>query len=355
MRNFHIIKRPGIASGRAVSYRVLAVILALCTGGLFLWLLGYNPISVYSTMMSGAFGTVTNVRETVKLCIPLCITALGITLAFKMHFWNIGAEGQICVGAIAASFFALNYAHLPSPLLYAIMALAAIVAGGLWGVIPAYFKARFDTNETLLTLMLNYVAIYFIQLLREGPWRDPASGFPKIPMFEKTARIPLVFGVHAGWIVALILVAATWVYLRYAKQGYELTVVGENVNTARYAGMNVKKIILRTMFISAAICGLAGMLQATGADKTLTESVAGGRGFTAIIIAWLAQLSPVAILIVSVLFAALTKGSGTIQSIYNISPSASDVFQGIILFFVLGCEFFINYQIVTGKGGKKNA
>ncbi|MEG0145766.1 MAG: ABC transporter permease, partial [Clostridia bacterium] len=301
-------------------------------------------------MISGALGSLSNLRETVKLAVPLLVTSLGVTLAFKMKFWNIGAEGQICVGAIAASFFAINFTHLPQPLLILTMALAGMLAGGLWGLVPAYFKARFDTNETLLTLMLNYVAIYFIQLLREGPWRDPRSGFPKVPMFDKAARLPQVLGVHIGWIVALALVVLTYVYLKHTKQGYELTVVGENINTARYAGMNVKKIILRTMFISAAICGLAGMLQATGADKTLTDTVAGGRGFTAITIAWLGRLNPYAILIVSVLFACLTKGSGTIQSIFNISGSAADVFQGIILFFVLGSEFFINYRIAVRKG-----
>ncbi|MEG1812536.1 MAG: ABC transporter permease [Clostridia bacterium] len=350
MLNLHVVGRTEIPARRAMAYRLIAVVLALATGGLFLLALGYPPIPVYSTMLSGALGSLSNLRETVKLAVPLLASSLGVTLAFKMKFWNIGAEGQICVGAIAASFFAINFTHLPQPLLILTMALAGILAGGLWGLVPAYFKARFDTNETLLTLMLNYVAIYFIQLLREGPWRDPRSGFPKVPMFDKAARLPQVLGVHIGWIVALALVVLTYVYLKHTKQGYELTVVGENINTARYAGMNVKKIILRTMFISAAICGLAGMLQATGADKTLTDTVAGGRGFTAITIAWLGRLNPYAILIVSVLFACLTKGSGTIQSIFNISGSAADVFQGIILFFVLGSEFFINYRIAVRKG-----
>ncbi len=351
MPSFHIVKRVDFNPRRAMLYRLAAVALALLTGALFLWALGFPPIPVYQTMVQGALGTASNLRETVKLAIPLCVTALGITLAFKMRFWTIGAEGQIAAGAIAASFFALNFSYLPSPLLYLIMAVASLVAGGLWGLVPGYFKARFDTNETLLTLMFNYIAIYVIQMLREGPWRDPMSGFPKVPMFEKTARLPLVFGVHIGWIVALLLVVATYIYLNHTKQGYELSVVGENVNTARYAGMNVRKIILRTMFLSAAVCGLAGMLQATGADKTLTETVAGGKGFTAITIAWLSQLSPFAILIVSFLFGCLTKGSGTIESVFNISPSAAEVFQGIILFFVLGSEFFINFKIMRKGGG----
>ena len=272
-----------------------------------------------------------------------------------MRFWNIGAEGQICLGAIAASYFALFHSDWPQPVLLMTMALAGILAGGLWGVIPAVFKARFGTNETLLTLMLNYVASYIIQFLREGPWKDPgAMGFPKIAMFDKAARMPTVLGVHAGWIIALVLVVLVFIYLKFTKQGYELSVVGENENTARYAGMDVRKIIVRTMFLSAAICGLAGMLQASGADKTLTDTVAGGVGFTAITVAWLSQLNPFAILLVSFLFGCLEKGSGTIQSLLNISPSAAEVLQGVILFFVLGSEFFIGFRVIWRKGGAVN-
>lgn len=362
---FHVTKRVGLKNSHAYLCRVLAVLLALVSGGLFIGALGYNPLQVYGTMISGAISSQSNLRETIKLAIPLCITALGITLAFKMHFWNIGAEGQICLGAVAASFFALNCTDWPQPLLLITMAAAGALAGALWGLIPAYFKAKFGTNETLFTLMMNYVALYIIQYLREGPWKDPKSGFPKVPMFDKVARMPHVLGVHAGWIVALALVVLVFLYLRYTKQGYELSVVGENETTARYAGMNVPKIILRTMALSAAICGLAGMLQASGADKTLTDTVAGGVGFTAITVAWLSRLSPFGILITSSLFACLQKGSGTIQSIHNISPSAADVLQGIILFFVLGAEFFINYKIMrtnvgtarltVPKGGARNA
>ena len=350
----HIVQRVSIDPKRAMLMRLLAIFLALVTGGLFLLAVGFNPFSVYGTMIAGSVGSASNLRETIKIAIPLCISALGVALAFKMRFWNIGAEGQISVGAIAASFFALTFPDWPQAPLLLAMGLAGFIAGGLWGLVPAYFKARFNTNETLFTLMMNYIAIFIIQLMREGPWRDPKSGFPKVPMFEKSARVPQVFGVHAGWIVALVLVVLVYIYLTRTKQGYELTVVGENENTARYAGMNVKKIILRTMFLSAGIAGLAGMLQASGADRTLTETVAGGVGFTAITVSWLSQLNPLAILIVSALFGCLEKGSGTIRSVYNISPSTSQVFQGIILFFVLGAEFFINYKVVWGrKGGPK--
>ncbi len=341
------VKRTDVAARTQIIVRVLAVVLALATGGLFILAMGHNPFEVYGSMLTGALGTKTALIETLKIAIPLLITALGITLAFRMRFWNIGGEGQICIGAIAASYFALFHANWPGFVLFPAMFLAAILAGGLWGMVPAYFKARFGTNETLFTLMMNYIAVYVIQFLREGPWKNPKDmGFPKIARFAKEAQLPRVFGLHIGWIIALVLLALAFVYLRYSKQGYEISVVGENENTARYAGMDVKKIILRTMFLSGAICGLAGMIQATGADRTLTDTVAGGVGFSAITISWLSQLEPLVMLPVSLLFAILEKGSGYIESVFGISAAAADVLQGIILFFVLGSEFFVSFRLV---------
>ncbi len=340
------VQRTDIAPRTALLIRVAAVLLALLTGGLFIQFLGHNLFAVYANMVTGSLGSKTALIETVKMVIPLFVTALGITLAFRMRFWNIGAEGQICVGAIAASYFALFHADWPSWLLYIVMAVAAFVAAGLWGAIPAWFKARFSTNETLFTLMMNYVALYIIQFLREGPWRNPADmGFPKIARFAKAAQLPKLLGVHIGWVVALVLMVAIFWYLRYTKQGYEISVVGENENTARYAGMNVRRVIVRTMILSAGICGLAGMLQAAGADRTLTDSVAGGVGFTAITVSWLSQLNPLAMLPVSFLFAMLQKGSGYVESIFGISNAAAAVLQGILLFFVLGSEFFVRYRV----------
>ncbi|MEG0766158.1 MAG: ABC transporter permease [Clostridia bacterium] len=350
-RSARLVKRTEIPLFQALGMRLLAILLALITGGLFILVLRQNPFAVYAGMIKGALGTRISRIETVKLAIPLCVCALGLALSFRMRFWNIGAEGQICVGAIAASYFALFQDDLPHVVLLFTMAAAAMVAAGLWGMIPAYCKARFGTNETLFTLMLNYIALFAIQFLREGPWRDPANiGFPTIARFAKNALLPKVFGIHVGWIVAIFLVLFVWIYLRYTKHGYELAVVGENMNTARYAGMNVRRIILRTVFVSAAICGLAGMLKVSGADRTLAESVSGGVGFTAIIVSWLAALNPFVILIISLLFGVMQKGSGYIQSIFKISTAAADMLQGIILFFVLGCEFFVQFRVIWERG-----
>ncbi len=338
---------------RGILLRILAVVAALLAGGIFLWALGHQPLEVYAAMWKGSFGSVMSTQGTVKIAIPLLINALAVSLAFKMKFWNIGTEGQMIVGAVAASYFALFHSDWPHFVLLGVMAVAGIVAGGLYGLIPAFFKARFSTNETLLTLMANYIALYVVQFLREGAWKDPgAKGFPQIARFAANARLSLPLGVHFGWIIALLLIPAVYVYMKYSKHGYEIAVVGESEKTATYAGMNVRKIIMRTMFISGGMAGLAGMLQATGADRTLTDTVAGGVGFTAIIVAWLANLSSPVILLVSMIFAVLEKGGGYIQSMFKISASAADVLQGIILFFVLGFEFFIRYRIVLRNRGE---
>lgn len=346
----HIVQRGEVSALATWAFRVAAVVFALLMGGLFLAALGYSPFAVYATMLRGALGSPGMQKETLKLTIPLALASLGVLLAFKMRFWNIGAEGQFAAGAIAASYFAYFQSQLPPGLLLPLMAVAGFVFGGLWGLVPAWFKTRFGTNEALFTLMLNYIVFHLITFLREGPWRDGSGGFAAMPRFPRQARLPEVpfpfaGSLHIGWIVMLLMVVMVFVYLRYTKQGYEITVVGENERTARYAGMPVKRIILRTMFLSAGICGLAGMLQVAGPDRQLTDAVAGGRGFTAVSVVWLARLSPFGCLMVSFLFAALQKGCSMMQTEYRIPASMSDILQGIILFCVLGAEFFLQYRV----------
>lgn len=347
-----VVKKAELGRTEIVVLRLWAIFLSIVAGGLFILCIGQNPFVIYKTIIEGSFRSAMAVQATVKIMIPLLISSLGVTLAFKMKFWNIGAEGQIIAGAICASYFALFHADWNHWVLVAVMLAAGVIGGGIWGLIPAFFKTRFGTNETLFTLMLNYIALHIISYLQEGPWRDlGAQGFAKIARFDKNAALDKVFGVQFGWIIALILVAVVFVYLKYSKQGYEISVVGESQETARYAGMNVRKIVLRTMFFSGSVCGVAGMVQATGSDITLTTAVAGGVGFTAIIVAWLSQLNPIMILVVSFLFSVLEKGSSVVQSTYGLSVDCADVLQGIILFFILGCELFVRYKFVFRKQG----
>lgn len=348
------VKRTELSQRYILLLRLFALLLAIIAGGAFIFAIGYNPLMIYGTIITGALRSQMALQATVKIMVPLLISALGVTLAFKMKFWNIGGEGQIIVGAIFASYFALFHSEWPHTVLLLVMFLAGILGGGLWALIPAFFKMKFNTNETLFTLMLNYIALYTITLLTENFWTDPKSqGFPKIARFVKNAQMDKIMGVHFGWIIALVLVVLVAIYIKYTKHGYEISVVGESQATATYAGMNVKKIVLRTMFISGAIGGIVGVTQAAGSDMTLASSVAGGVGFTAIIVAWLAQLNPIGILFISFLFSVLEKGSGVVQSSYGLSMDSAYVLQGIILFFILGCEFFVRYRFVfRGQGGE---
>lgn len=335
---------------KSVVIRLLAVIFALVIFAILIRVMDLNPLDVYVALVKGAFGSVYRIREVIIKSTALVITSLGIAIAFKMQFWNIGGEGQIFMGAFAASYIALNYPELPKPLLLTLMIIAGMIGGGLWALIPAFFKAQWKTNETIMTLMMNYIALKWVMYLQYGPWKDPmALGFPKIANFSANAILPKVFGIHIGWIFALLLVVLVSVFFNHSKKGYEITVLGESENTALYAGIDIKKTILVAMFISGALCGLTGMIQASALNNTLSIDVSGGLGFTAIITTWLAFLKPFFILIVSILFAALLQGGSFIQTAFGIPQAAAELLQGMILFFVLASEFFIRYKLVMNR------
>lgn len=353
---FRIAKRTGLTHKQSIAYRSVAVLGALTASGIFILVLGHNPLAVYASMLEGAFGTLYRFKETIIKTIPLVITSLGIGAAFKMKFWNIGAEGQIFMGGFAASYFALNYPGIPMPLMLLIMAAAGFIAGGLWALIPAFFKAQFNTNETLFTLMMNYIALKWVTYLQYGPWRDPkVKGFPLIAKFNENAILPKFLGIHIGWVIMLILVVLMYLFMKKTKMGYEIAVVGESENTARYAGMNIKKIILSAIIISGGLGGLSGMIQASGVNQTLGIELTSGIGFTAIITTWLGQLSAPVILAVSFLFSVLLQGGSFIQTAFQIPAAVAQLIQGTILFFVLGTEFFIQYKLVPkGKFALNN-
>ncbi|HZK39354.1 MAG TPA: ABC transporter permease [Clostridia bacterium] len=348
-----IVKRKELTKQQAILLRVVAFFLAIIAGGIFIWLMGKNPIEAYRLILKGAFvgskrNPMSSIQATINIAIPLLIVSLGLSFAFKMKFWNIGGESQVITGGIFATYFALYYSNLPAPILLPVMFIAGAFGGGLMGLLPAIFKVRFGTNETLFTLMLNYITFYIVRYLESGPWRA-IPGFAGIAQFDANARLAKIGGVHVGWIFVVLLIAVVYIYLNHTKQGYEISVVGESQATANYAGMNVRKIVLRTMFISGAICGIAGMIQVAGIDYTLSAGIAGGVGFKGIIVAWLSQLNPFVIAFVTAVFSILEKGSGIMQSDLGLSSAGTEVLQGIILFFFLGCEFFIRYSFVFGK------
>ena len=336
----------GMHPAAAWSIRVASIVFALIVGGLLLLALGYSPLKAYGTIIDGSLGSKTFVRQTIKIAIPLLGCALAIAPCFKMHFWNIGAEGQITAGAIGATFFALKFGKtMPQLPLLLIMAVAAILCGGLWALIPAFFKAKWNPTETLFTLMMNYIIIGVVKWLQGGPWEAPPSGSQMIAQFAGNAKLPSVLGVHCGWIIVLVLTVLMFIYMRYTKHGYEIAVIGDSSNTARYAGMNVGRIMMRTMFLSGSISGLVGFIIVSGANHTLYDGVAGGVGFTAISVAWLAQLNPFAMIIIASMLAVLTKGSQTLNTRMQVPSTIADILTGFILLCMLGCEFFINYKI----------
>jgi ABC-type uncharacterized transport system permease subunit len=348
--------KRGVASTaqRVIVYTV-GFIMALLVGALMLLAIGKNPIFAYRDMVVGAFGTSIALAETVRIAIPLLIASVAVGFAFKMRFWNIGAEGQILAGAIFCSYIVIhsinNDNYIGKIPLHLIMLVLAMAGGALFGFLPAFFKTKWGTNETLFTLMLNYIAIqYVIYLQSLRTWQHPMSTYPKIVDFatftEGKVELPRLFGVHIGWIFALIIAVTAYFYLKKTKHGFEISVVGDSLNTARYAGMNTRWIQIRTLLISGALCGFAGYLQVAGADHTLTETSAGGVGFTAITVAWLAKLNPFIMIPIAVFIAMLQKGSLFIQSTMRIPASAADLLTGLILFFMLGSEFFIEYKLV---------
>ena len=343
---FHLAKRDDISAKNKWLIRLAAFVIAILIGALIFICMGHNPFKAYGLIISGSLGKKTGIRQTVKIAVPLLGTALALAPCFKMRFWNIGAEGQITAGAIGATFFALNFGKtLPAGVLLPLMGIAGMVCGALWAFVPAFFKAKWGTNETLFTLMMNYIIIGVVKWLQGGPW-EGKPGSQIIPTFADAAILPKVFGIHIGWIIVLILTVLMYFYMRKTKHGYEIAVLGESENTARYAGMNVSWITIRTMLISGAICGLVGYIVCSGADNTLYSSVANGVGFTAITVAWLSQLNPFIMIAISLLLAILSKGAGSLQTSLSVPASISDIITGIILFCMLACEFFINYKII---------
>ena len=354
----HISKRSSLPWYGGWAIRGAAILLALVVCAVVTPALpGEDPLGVYATMFSGAFGTkrkawILGQNVAILLCVSLAVTP-----AFKMRFWNVGGEGQIMIGGLAtAACMILLGDKIPNWLLICIMVIASVAAGAIWGGIPAIFKAKWNTNETLFTLMMNYVATQLVAFF-VIVWEVP-KGAGKIGIINQNTQ--------AGWLPQIgsykyllnILIVAVqtvlmYFYLTRSKQGYEISVVGESERTAQYVGIKVGKVIVRTMMLSGGLCGLAGLLLGGGTDHTITTSIAGGRGFTAVMVAWLAKFNPLVMVLTSFLLVFLDRGASEISTIYGLNHSFGDILTGIILFFIIGSEFFVSYRLSFLKHGKK--
>lgn len=352
-----IAKRDGVRFVNKVVVRAVAILLALVVDALFIYLVtGLNPLNVYGVMWGGTFANPTRFSWAMRDLSTLLCIGIALAPAFKMRFWNIGAEGQVLIGGLATALIMVYMGNsLPAPALFAAMFLGSVLAGALWGFVPAWFKAHWNTNETLFTLMMNYVATSIVACMT-NIMRGKASSLGTLNKATKAGWFPILNGQRytINIIVVVVLTFAMYAYLKYSKQGYEIAVVGESENTARYAGINVRKVTIRTMLISGAICGLCGMLIVAGRDQTISTASAGGNGFTAIIVAWLAKFNTFYMALISFLLVFLERGASEIASAYSLNEYAADIITGIILFFILGSEFFINYRLIwRGKQHKE--
>ena len=360
----HITKRDGIVWWKSWLIRALAIVAALIVSALVIVLLTkLNPVSVYQSMFKGSFGTSRKFWNMLQNLAMLLIISLAVTPAFKMRFWNLGAEGQVLVGGLASAACMFYIKDSMSPLLLIIIMLVTSVAAGMiWGLLPAVFKAKWGTNESLFTLMMNYVAIqlveYFLKVVSFFIMVWVPSGSNVMGVINQSTEagwLPSVFGqkYFLNILIVVIVTVVMFIYLKFSKHGYEIAVVGESENTARYIGINVKKVIVRTMMVSGGLCGLAGFLLVSGTNHTVSKNLAGGMGFTAIMVSWLAKFNPILMIITSFLIVFLQKGAGEIATTFRLNESVSDILTGIILFFIIGCEFFINYKINFRKKASK--
>ena len=351
---FHIVKREPLPWYGAWGVRAGAIVLALLLSAVVVTILTKtNPIEIYKAMFQGAFGSSNRIWNLLQQLSMLLCVSLAVTPAFKMKFWNIGAEGQVLVGGLATIAVMMFFGDKMSlPILLVTMVAASILAGIIWALLPAVSKALWNTNETLFTLMMNYVAIQLIAYFLKKFVKSGSGVLTPMPQYglPVIGDIPYLLNI----IIVAVLTIMVYVYLKYSKQGYEISVVGESENTAKYIGINVKKVVIRTLVISGALCGIAGLLLVGGTDHTISTTTAGGRGFTAIMVSWLAKFNPLVMVLTSFLIVFLERGAEQVSSQFRISSAISDIVTGIILFFIIGCEFFLQYKIVFSKHRKEN-
>jgi general nucleoside transport system permease protein len=327
----------------------VAIGIGLLLGAMVLSFTGAHPGEAYQEMARGAFGSVYGLSETLVKATPLLLASLGVGVAFRAGFWNIGAEGQLYMGAMGGTWMALTYPGLPAPLLQPLMIVTGCMAGAFWGLIPTVLRTRWCMNEIITTLMCNYIAILWVDFLVYGPWKDPrAFGFPFAPLLLQTARLPSMPGnrVHLGLLLGLLAATGLTMLLKHTRLGYEIRIIGLSPGAARYAGMNLTRTTLLVMALSGGLAALAGVCEVAGVQGQLKHGLSPGYGYTAIIVAWLARLDPWATIVVSVLLGGLLVGSDMLQIAMNLPVAVAYMLQVLILFSVLAVEFLVGYRLV---------
>ena len=359
---FRVVKREGTRWHHLPLSYFFAIVSALLIGAILLRIQGVPAGTFYKNMFTiGTLGNkfaYKNFEGFIRLFVPLLITSASLSLAFRMKFWNIGGEGQFIIGALCAGFVAYKFGNMfPGPVVLILMSLAGMLGGGIYGAFVAILKAKYNTNETLMTLMLNYIALYLLRFIAEtkAEWNfflSQESARPLFANFPEAAKMPALniglgsFRLNITLIVGILICAGMFIYLKYAKQGYEIAVVGDSSSTAHYAGMKVDIITIRTIFISAAFIGLAGAFYASSAGL-LSSSITNDVGWTGIIVAWLSKLNTIAIFLTSLLITILQYGSQVASTAYPaVDANFASLIQGTILFAVLMADFFTRFKLV---------
>lgn len=332
---------------------LLAAVLTLVAGLAIFAALGKNPLEGLRLFLLNPLKDLYGVSELLLKATPLMLCAIGLAVGFRANVWNIGAEGQFLLGAVGASGVALHFQDSASPLVLPLMVLAGAAAGAAWAAIPALLKTRFNASEILVSLMLVYVAQLFVSWLVFGPWKDPQGfNFPQSAMFADSALLPvLVEGtrLHIGLIAAVVALIAGHVFMYRSYTGFKMRVAGEAAEAARYAGFSAARMIWIGLLCGGAAAGLAGMGEVAGPVGQLTDKIGAGYGFAAIIVAFVGRLHPVGIALASLLMALLYIGGEQVQQYMNLPNSIALVFQGLLLFFLLGADVFIHYRLRVGR------
>jgi ABC-type uncharacterized transport system permease subunit len=345
-----IERRTTVTPWIVLGVSMAAIAAALIAAGVFFKAYGVSPLRAYHLILTGALGSTVGLAETVRRTIPLLLIGVGLTVAFRALFWNIGAEGQLLVGAIAATGVAL-FVPMPEALRLPTMFVAGFAGGAAWAFIPALLKVRLGINDVISTLMLNYVAAFVVQWLILGPWKGPtARGFAYTDKFPVSAMIPRIPGTTVHWptlILGVIAAVIAYVWVARTRQGFEIRVVGENPSAARFAGISQGKVIIAVMLVSGGLAGLAGVGEVAGVQRMLLDpsKLSLGYGYTAIIVAWLARRNPLAVLVTSVLFGVIMAGGDVIKVSLGLPFQLVNVFNGLILFFLIGSEMFMRYRV----------
>jgi simple sugar transport system permease protein len=346
-------KRLNTSNRLKIGVSVGAVIVAIILAGIFLQIVGVNPIQSYSIVWNQIFLDKWGWQDLLVKMIPLLLTGLAVSIAAQMKIWNIGAEGQLYMGAFAGTWVALNFDQSGSVwVIIPAMLIAAFIAGGFWALIPAVLRAKFRVNEIITTLLMNYIAISWVDYWLYGAWRDPGTNnFPITRTFAESAVMPKLgsTSIHIGLLVGIILVLIAFFVLEKTKPGVLIRITGDNPYAAEYSGIKIRKLIMLVLVVSGAVAGLAGIAEVSGVHQRLQAGFSIGYGYTGILIAWLARNHPLGVLITSFFMAAVFVGGELLQIEFSLPIAMVHLFEGIILFCVLGADIFTTYRLKFRK------